>query len=81
MSVAPVDLYFEPSRRSDEELDRRRGGRGDNPRPRDGIHTGGNACAHHQARFSEYLELMHKAVSLSEEDIDDLDAIHALGQG
>ena len=32
-------------------------------------------------RFSEYLELMHKAVSLSEEDIDDLDAIHALGQG
>ena len=29
----------------------------------------------------EYLELMHKSVQLSEEDIDDLDAIHALGQG
>ena len=29
----------------------------------------------------EFLQLMGKAVALSEEDLDDLDAIHALGEG
>lgn len=28
-----------------------------------------------------YLELMNKALALAKEDIDDLDAIHAIGQG
>lgn len=109
MRVAPVGLYFEPGRSSDEELDRI----GAEIAAITHGHELGyipaatfthiiRRVAHEEIGMEDavtsalettkslfkgakelpyYLELMNKAIALSKEDMNDLDAIHALGQG
>lgn len=109
MRVAPVGLYLEHGKRSDEELDRI----GAEVAAITHGHELGyipaatlthiiRRIAHEDVSMDEavasalettkvlfknakelpyYLELMNRAVALSKEDMDDLDAIHSLGQG
>lgn len=109
MRVAPVGLYFETGRRTDEEIDRigaevaaithghelgyipaatlthiiRKLAR-EEASMEDAVASSLETTKRLFKDAKElpyYLELMEKAVQLAKEDIDDLDAIHALGQG
>lgn len=109
MRVAPVGLYFETGRRTDEEIDRigaevaaithghelgyipaatlthiiRKLAR-EEVSMEDAVSSALETTKNLFKDAKElpyYLELMEKAVQLAKEDIDDLDAIHALGQG
>lgn len=109
MRVAPVGLYLEPGRRSDEELDRIGAeiaavthGHELGYIPAATLTHIIRRVAHEEANMEDavasalettkslfkgatelpyYLDLMNKAIALTKENMDDLDAIHVLGQG